>query len=119
MMQPRTLLEKLWDRHLVKETPDGPSLLYIDRQLVHDVTSPQSFEGMRMAGRKPWRSETVLATADHNVPTTPTERTQGAKGISDPLSRIQVEQLSRNCQEFGIREFGLGDPRQGIVHVIG
>ncbi len=119
MKTPRTLFDKLWERHLVKEIPGGPSLLYIDRQLVHDVTSPQSFEGLRLAGRKAWRPDTVLATADHNVPTTPTERAQGAQGISDPLSRIQVDQLSKNCSDFGITEFGLDDKRQGIVHVIG
>src|SRR5690606_2800688 len=84
-----------------------------------DVTSPQSFEGLRLAGRKAWRPDTVLATADHNVPTTPTERAQGAQGISDPLSRIQVDQLSKNCSDFGITEFGHNDKRQGIVHVIG
>ncbi|MCI2811251.1 3-isopropylmalate dehydratase large subunit [Eoetvoesiella caeni] len=116
---PRTLFDKLWERHLVKETPGGPSLLYIDRQLVHDVTSPQSFEGLRLSGRKVWRPETVLATADHNVPTTSIERATGSKGISDPLSRIQVDQLTRNCEDFGIRQFGLDDKRQGIIHVIG
>ncbi|HUH88280.1 MAG TPA: 3-isopropylmalate dehydratase large subunit [Pusillimonas sp.] len=116
---PRTLFDKLWERHLVKEASDGPSLLYIDRQLVHDVTSPQSFEGLRMSGRKVWRPDTVLATADHNVPTTAAERRDGSRGISDTLSRIQVDQLSRNCEEFGIVEFGIGDKRQGIVHVIG
>src|SRR5690606_10368834 len=103
----------------VKETPGGPSLLYIDRQLVHDVTSPQSFEGLRLSGRKAWRPETILATADHNVPTTSVERSNGAQGIADPLSRIQVDQLTRNCEEFGITEYGLGDQRQGIIHVIG
>jgi len=116
---PRTLFDKLWERHLVKESADGPSLIYIDRQLVHDVTSPQSFEGLRVAGRTVWRPETVLATADHNVPTVTAERAGGSQGIRDALSRIQVEQLSRNCEEFGIVEFGLGDKRQGIVHVIG
>ncbi len=116
---PRTLFDKLWERHLVKETPDGPSLLYIDRQLVHDVTSPQSFGGLRLSGRKVWRPETVLGTADHNVPTTPAERASGADGITDPLSRLQVDQLTRNCDDYGITEFGLGDKRQGIIHVIG
>lgn len=119
--QPRslTLFEKLWERHVVKEDPQGPSLLYIDRQLVHDVTSPQSFEGLRLAKRQVWRPETVLAAADHNVPTTPQERRDGVTGIHDPLSRTQVEQLTRNCDEFGITEFGLNDTRQGIIHVIG
>jgi 3-isopropylmalate/(R)-2-methylmalate dehydratase large subunit len=90
------------------------ALLYVDRHLVYEVTSPQAFEGLRLSGRKPWRPETVLATADHNVPTT--ARTQG---IADPLSRLQVEQLTKNCAEVGITEFGLQDRRQGIIHVIG
>jgi 3-isopropylmalate/(R)-2-methylmalate dehydratase large subunit len=119
MATPRTLFEKLWQRHLVEETPEGLSLLYIDGQLVHDVTSPQSFEGLRLSNRKVRRPETVLATADHNVPTTSAERSSGAEGIVDPLSRIQVDQLSRNCDEFGITEYKLGDRRQGIIHVIG
>jgi len=110
----RTLVEKLWERHVVDQAPDGTALLYIDRQLVYEVTSPQAFEGLRMSGRKPWRRETVLATADHNVPTT-----SRAQGIADPLSRIQVNQLTKNCEEFGITEFGLQDRRQGIIHVIG
>lgn len=119
MAAPRTLYEKLWQRHLVDETPEGLSLLYIDRQLVHDVTSPQSFEGLRLGNRKVRRPETVLATADHNVPTTTAERSSGSRGIVDSLSRAQVDQLSRNCDEFGITEFKLGDKRQGIIHVIG
>lgn len=119
MATPRTLFEKLWQRHLVDETPEGLSLLYIDRQLIHDVTSPQSFEGLRLSNRKVRRPETVLATADHNVPTTTVERSSGAQGIVDSLSRIQVDQLSRNCDEFGIAEYKLGDRRQGIIHVIG
>ena len=114
MMRALTLVEKLWQRHVVHASDDGPSLLYVDRHLVYEVTSPQAFEGLRLAGRKPWRRETVLATADHNVPTT-----SRARGIADPLSRIQVEQLDRNCQEFGLTEFGLKDRRQGIIHVIG
>jgi 3-isopropylmalate/(R)-2-methylmalate dehydratase large subunit len=114
MMKPQSLFDKLWERHVVKETPDGPALLYIDRHLVYEVTSPQAFEGMRLSGRRAWRPETVLATADHNVPTTAREA-----GIADPLSRAQVEQLSRNCADFDITEFGLGDHRQGIIHVIG
>ncbi|WP_322034027.1 3-isopropylmalate dehydratase large subunit [Paraburkholderia sp. J76] len=109
-----TLVEKLWRRHVVHEGEDGRALLYVDRHLVYEVTSPQAFEGLRLSGRKPWRAKTVLATADHNVPTT-----GRALGIADPLSRIQVEQLSRNCEEFGITEFGLKDRRQGIIHVIG
>ena len=113
-MQPLTLFDKLWQRHVVDEPPDGLPLIYIDRHLVYEVTSPQAFEGLRLAGRKPWRRDTVLATCDHNVPTT-----SRAQGIADPLSRMQVEQLDRNCEEFGITEFGFTDPRQGIIHVIG
>ena len=111
---PRTLFDKIWQRHVVQETAGGASLLYVDRQLVYEVTSPQAFEGLRLAGRTPWRRETVLATADHNVPTT-----TRSEGIADPLSRLQVEQLEINCKEFGITEFGLRDRRQGIIHVIG
>jgi 3-isopropylmalate/(R)-2-methylmalate dehydratase large subunit len=113
-MRALTLVEKIWQRHVVDETADGTALLYVDRHLVYEVTSPQAFEGLRQAGRKPWRRETVLATADHNVPTT-----SRSKGIADPLSRIQVDQLTKNCEEFGITEFGLKDKRQGIIHVIG
>ena len=113
-----TLFDKLWQRHLVDVTEDGEALLYVDRHLVYEVTSPQAFEGLRLAGRRPWRPETVLATADHNVPTTKRERA-GIENIADPLSRMQVRQLTANCQEFGITEFGLGDPRQGIIHVVG
>ncbi|MGY2490970.1 3-isopropylmalate dehydratase large subunit [Cupriavidus sp. CP313] len=111
---PRTLLQKLWDRHIVELGPDGVALLYVDRHLVYEVTSPQAFEGLRLAGRSPWRSETVLATADHNVPTQARER-----GIPDPLASRQVAQLSANCEEFGILEFKLSDRRQGIIHVVG
>ena len=113
-----TLFDKLWQRHLVDETDDGEALLYVDRHLVYEVTSPQAFEGLRLAGRKPWRAETVLATADHNVPTTLAER-ETVDSIADPLSRMQVRQLGVNCREFGITQFGLGDPRQGIIHVVG
>ncbi|MCY1390010.1 3-isopropylmalate dehydratase large subunit [compost metagenome] len=113
-MMGTTLVEKLWRRHVVHEAADGPTLLYVDRHLVYEVTSPQAFEGLRLSGRKPRHARTVLATADHNVPTT-----TRAEGIADPLSRIQVEQLSRNCEEFGITEFGLADRRQGIIHVVG
>jgi 3-isopropylmalate/(R)-2-methylmalate dehydratase large subunit len=108
-----TLFEKLWERHLVREDKGGRSLLYIDRLLVYEVTSPQAFEGLRMAQRRPWRASSVIATCDHNVPTT-----SRAYGIQDPLARLQVETLSRNCADFGITEFGLNDPRQGIVHVM-
>lgn len=113
-MRALTLVEKIWRRHVVEQAADGTTLLYIDRHLVYEVTSPQAFEGLRASGRKPWRRETVLATVDHNVPTT-----SRAFGIRDPLSRLQVEQLGKNCNEFGITEFGLNDRRQGIIHVIG
>jgi 3-isopropylmalate/(R)-2-methylmalate dehydratase large subunit len=110
----RTLYDKLWDAHVVHVEPDGTTLLYIDRHLVHEVTSPQAFEGLKMAGRKLWRINTVLATPDHNVPTTARDQ-----GIADPVSRTQVETLDANCAEFGLTEFGMNDSRQGIVHVIG
>ena len=110
----KTLYDKLWDAHLVHEYDDGTSLLYIDRQLVHEVTSPQAFEGLKLAGRKPWRINANLAVADHNVPTT-----DRAQGIADPISRLQVTTLTDNCEEVGITLFGMNDVRQGIVHVIG
>jgi 3-isopropylmalate/(R)-2-methylmalate dehydratase large subunit len=113
-MEALTLMEKIWRRHVVDEAEDGTALLYVDRHLVYEVTSPQAFEGMRLSGCKAWRPETVLATADHNVPTT-----SRARGIADPLSRLQVDMLTKNCTEFGIAEFGLHDRRQGIIHVIG
>ena len=113
-MTAKTLYDKLWDAHVVRHNNDGTSLIYIDRHLVHEVTSPQAFEGLRLAGRKPWRVDANLATADHNVPTT-----NRAKGIADPVSRLQVETLDQNCHDFGIVEFGMNDARQGIVHVIG
>jgi 3-isopropylmalate/(R)-2-methylmalate dehydratase large subunit len=110
----KTLYDKLWESHLVRENDDGTCLLYIDRHLVHEVTSPQAFEGLRMAGRKPWRVDSVLAVPDHNVPTT------NRKGpVADPISRLQIETLDKNCDTFGIREFKMHDARQGIVHVIG
>ncbi len=111
---PRTLYDKLWDAHVVHEEPDGSTLLYIDRHLVHEVTSPQAFEGLKLAGRRPWRPESVLAVPDHNVPTT-----ARAQGIADPVSRLQVETLDANCREFNLLEFPMQDRRQGIVHVIG
>ncbi|MCB1910134.1 MAG: 3-isopropylmalate dehydratase large subunit [Rhodocyclaceae bacterium] len=114
-MTVHTLYEKLWSSHVVREEADGTTLLYIDRHLVNEVTSPQAFEGLRIGGRKPWRIETILATADHNVPTTAAR----AHGIADPVSRLQVETLDANCDEFGITEYGMRDPLQGIVHVIG
>jgi len=113
-MTEKTLYDKLWDAHVVREDQNGATLLYIDRQLVHEVTSPQAFEGLRMAGRKPRRSDASLAVADHNVPTT-----DRSAGISDPVARLQLETLSKNCSEFGITEFDMNDSRQGIVHVIG
>lgn len=113
-MAGQTLYDKLWDSHVVRADDDGTALLYIDRHLVHEVTSPQAFEGLHLAGRKPWRTDSVLAVPDHNVPTT----TDGA-GIEDPISRLQVETLDKNCHHFGITEFGIHDPRQGIVHVMG
>ncbi|WP_435100067.1 3-isopropylmalate dehydratase large subunit [Arhodomonas sp. AD133] len=113
-MAGRTLYDKLWDAHVVRNNNDGTALLYIDRQLVHEVTSPQAFEGLRLAGRQPWRTAANLAVADHNVPTT-----DRSGGIADPVSRLQVETLDRNCSEYGITEFDMADPRQGIVHVIG
>ncbi|GAA4412435.1 3-isopropylmalate dehydratase large subunit [Quisquiliibacterium transsilvanicum] len=114
----RTLYDKLWDAHLVHREEDGTSLIYIDRHLVHEVTSPQAFEGLRIAGRKPWRTSSVVATADHNTPTTGWER--GIEGIEDLTSREQVVTLDRNIREFGISTyFPFMDRRQGIVHVIG
>ena len=113
-MSAKTLYDKLWERHVVRCDDDGTCLLYIDRQLVHEVTSPQAFEGLRLTGRKPWRADANLAVPDHNVPTT-----DRSEGISDPLSRLQVETLDANCAEFGIEEFAMNDIRQGIVHIIG
>ncbi|MFV9473518.1 3-isopropylmalate dehydratase large subunit [Advenella sp. RU8] len=110
----QTLYDKLWDAHVVDQGEDGTCLLYIDRQLLHEVTSPQAFEGLSLAGRKPWRLSANLAVADHNVPTK--DRTEG---IADPVSRLQVDTLDKNCESFGITEFRMNDMRQGIVHVIG
>ncbi|HDR9872847.1 TPA: 3-isopropylmalate dehydratase large subunit [Burkholderia cenocepacia] len=117
-ISPRTLLDKLWQCHTVKEMAGGGTLLYVDRHLVYEVTSPQAFEAIRLSGRKPWRAETVLAVADHNVPTLASERVS-IESIADPLSRIQVAQLEKNCIEFGIASYGIRDPRQGIIHVVG
>ncbi len=114
-----TLYDKLWDSHLVKQRDDGSALLYIDRHLLHEVTSPQAFEGLRLAGRKPWRIDANLATADHNVPTTTSERAGGIAAISDKVARIQVQTLDDNCEAFGITEYKMNDAGQGIVHVIG
>ncbi|MDO3386446.1 3-isopropylmalate dehydratase large subunit [Gilvimarinus sp. SDUM040013] len=118
-MAARTLYDKLWDAHLVQQRADGSALIYIDRHIVHEVTSPQAFEGLRLAGRKPWRVDSVLATPDHNVPTTVKERASGVSGIEDPVSQIQVKTLDDNCDEFGIVEYKINDRRQGIVHVVG
>src|SRR5690606_415983 len=111
---PQTLYDKLWSAHVVHEGQDGTCLLYIDRHLVHEVTSPQAFEGLALAGRKPWRISANLAVADHNVPTR-----DRAAGIDDPVSRLQVDTLDENCEKYGITEFRMNDLRQGIVHVIG
>ncbi len=116
-MAGRTLYDKVWDAHVAHEQDDGTVLLYIDRHLVHEVTSPQAFEGLVLAGRKPWRTGSMLAVADHNVPTSP--RRGGSEGIADPISRLQVETLDANCAAFGVTEFAMNDARQGIVHVIG
>lgn len=118
-MSGKTLYDKLWDSHLVKQRDDGTALIYIDRQLIHEVTSPQAFEGLRLTGRKPWRADANLATPDHNIPTTKAERSRGLDGIVDPVSRIQVKTLADNCREFGITELDMDDIRQGIVHVVG
>jgi len=110
----KTLYDKLWEAHVVRDNGDGTALLYIDRQLVHEVTSPQAFEGLRLANRPLWRVDANLAVVDHNVPTT-----DRAQGIADPISALQVETLTKNCQAYGITQFGLLDRRQGIVHIIG
>ena len=113
-MTGKTLYDKVWDAHVVRQEDDGTCLLYIDRHLIHEVTSPQAFEGLRMADRDVWRTDTVLAVVDHNVPTTGLEH-----GITDPVAKTQLDTLDNNCNTFGITEFKMGDVRQGIVHVIG
>ncbi|GJM13602.1 MAG: 3-isopropylmalate dehydratase large subunit [Pseudohongiella sp.] len=118
-MSSKTLYDKIWDSHLVSERADGTALIYIDRHLIHEVTSPQAFEGLRLAGRLPWRADANFATPDHNIPTTSDERKQGLEGIKDPVSKIQVRTLDDNCAEFGIFELKMTDDRQGIVHVVG
>jgi len=110
----KTLFEKIWDAHVVRELPNGSSMLYIDRHLVHEVTSPQAFDGLRMAGRSIRRPELTFSTMDHNVPTT-----EDRLKIEDPISKAQVDALEKNCHQFGVQLFGLEDDRQGIVHVIG
>jgi len=118
MTTPRTLYDKLWDSHVAHQQKDGTVLLYIDRHLVHEVTSPQAYEGLKLAGRKPWRVDSVVATADHNTPTRNWEK--GLNGIADAVSRLQVETLDKNMQEFGAKVyFPFLDRKQGIVHVIG
>ena len=113
-MSGKTLFDKLWESHLVRENEDGTSLLYIDRQLIHEVTSPQAFAGMRLTNRSLWRTEANVAVPDHNIPTKNRD-----KGIEDPISKLQVDTLDKNCDSFQIKEFKMSDPNQGIVHVIG
>jgi len=118
-MSGKTLYDKLWHNHLVEQRDDGSALIYIDRQLIHEVTSPQAFEGLRIAGRQPWRRDANLAVPDHNVPTEAQERRGGVAAIVDPISRLQVQTLDDNCQDFDIVEIEINDVRQGIVHVVG
>ena len=113
----RTLYDKIWDAHLVGERSDGNSLIYIDLQLLHEVTSPQAFEGLSIANRKLWRKDANLATPDHNVPTN--NRNLGLKGITDPIALEQVTTLNENCANFDVEQFDILDQRQGIVHVVG
>ncbi len=113
-MKPKTMFEKIWESHVVHEEPGKPSLIYIDRHLVHEVTSPQAFESLRLSGRKVRRPELTFATMDHNVPTT-----LRSLPITDPISAQQIETLRTNCREFGVTLFDLDSPEQGIVHVIG
>ena len=116
-MTAKTLYDKLWESHVVHQETDGTALIWIDRHLVHEVTSPQAFEGLKLAGRQQWRVQSILAVPDHNVPTT--DRSTGVAGITDPISRLQVQTLDQNCADFGVTEFKMNDTRQGIVHVIG
>ncbi len=111
---PQTLYDKIWNEHLVHQQEDGTALLFVDRHLVHEVTSPQAFEGLRNSNRKVRQPNLTLAVADHNVPTT-----DRSKGINDKESKLQVDTLETNCKEFGIQLFGMSDKRQGIVHIIG
>ena len=113
-MKPQTIFDKIWNSHLVEKQEDGTSLIYIDRHLVHEVTSPQAFEGLRDSNRKVRRPEFTFAVADHNVPTS-----DRSKGIENEESRIQVETLEKNCKEFGVNLFPLLYKRQGIVHIVG
>jgi len=113
-MAGKTLYDKLFEQHVVRREADGTALLYIDRHLVHEVTSPQAFEGLRLAGREPWRLDSMLAVPDHNTPTVDLD-----KGIADPVARLQVETLQQNCRDKGVTLFDMGDLRRGIVHVMG
>jgi 3-isopropylmalate/(R)-2-methylmalate dehydratase large subunit len=113
-MTPKTLFDKIWDSHVVRSIPGGPDILYIDRHYIHEVTSPQAFEGLRQRGISVFRPRKTVATADHNIPTLNQDQP-----IKDDLSRIQVQTLEQNCKEYGIEYFGLNDPKNGIVHVIG
>lgn len=110
----KTLYDKLWDAHVVKESDDGTSLIYIDRQLLHEVTSPQAFEGLKLNNRMPWRIDANLAVVDHNIPTKNIQN-----GIDEPIAKLQVDTLRKNCEEFGITFFDVDDVRNGIVHVVG
>ncbi len=112
-MAARTLYDKLWDAHIVEQFDDGSALVYIDRHITHEVTTPQAFEGLRLAQRKPWRTAATIAVSDHNVPTRDVQR------VTDPVARLQLETLARNCRTYDITHFDVGDPRQGIVHVVG
>src|ERR1700674_3763706 len=109
-----TLSDKVWERHVVRSAPGEPDLLYIDLHLIHEVTSPQAFDGLRLSGRTVRRPDLTVATMDHNVPTVDVDRP-----IADPISRKQIEVLAQNCAEFGVRLYAMGDPGQGIVHIIG
>lgn len=110
----QTLYDKLWDAHVVRTEEDGTALLYIDRHIIHEVTSPQAFEGLRLANRELWRKNSIIATPDHNTPTTP-----GFTTIDDPISRLQVDTLDKNARAAGVTYFPVGDIRRGIVHVVG
>ncbi len=112
-MSAKTLYDKLWDQHLVRSFDDGSALIYIDRHIAHEVTSPQAFEGLELAGRKPWRVAATKAVSDHNVPTV------DVTNITDPVARVQLETLTQNCRRYGITHYDIGDVRQGIVHVTG
>ena len=118
-MAGQTLYDKLWNSHVVDQREDGSAIIYIDRHLLHEVTSPQAFEGLRLAGRPLWRRDANLAVPDHNVPTERVERSGGVAGIADPVSRLQVQTLDDNCKDYDIVEFEINDRRQGIVHVVG